>query len=342
MKCALVLLFVLACSAPALAQGTNVLEGKVVTPSGTQPTSPVRVKLTFNGRPIHETFTDLSGRFVFPGIKPGTYQLIAEGDGINFETTSVSAEVSAFGPGSQSFSQDVQLRPIAHKPPTQPGVVNAFTQKVPDAARAALDSGLKLAAEGKTEAAVEDMRKAIKIFPNYFDAHLQLGNIFLKTEQLNEAIAELDLARQVNPNDERTYQSFGLLLMKQRNFGMAVAIFAEAARLNPENPMNAVMRATALIHHAANADESAPTTESRSYLLSRAEVALSQAASLSENKLKPDTMTMALFYDLKGEPERAAAELESYLKKNPQLKNSAAVQNEIKRLRDKARTTKTP
>ena len=70
MKCALVLLFVFACSAPAFAQGTNVLEGKVVTPSGTQPTSPVRVKLTFNGRPIHETFTDLSGRFVFPGIKP--------------------------------------------------------------------------------------------------------------------------------------------------------------------------------------------------------------------------------------------------------------------------------
>ena len=94
------------------------------------------------------------------------------------------------------------------------------------------------------------MRKAIKIFPEYFDAHLQLGNMFLKTEQLNEAIAELDLARQINPNDERAYQSFGLLLMKQRNYAVAVAVFAEAARLNPANPMNAVMRATALIHQA--------------------------------------------------------------------------------------------
>jgi len=46
-------------------------------------------------------------------------------------------------------------------------------------------------------------------------------------------------------------------------------------------------------------------------------------------------MTMALFYELKGDPERAAAELESYIKKNPQLKNSPALQNEIKRLRDK-------
>jgi tetratricopeptide (TPR) repeat protein len=71
------------------------------------------------------------------------------------------------------------------------------------------------------------MRRAIELFPEYFDAHLQLGNIFLKQDKLNEAIAELDLARQVNPNDERAYQSFGLLLMKQNNFPMAVAIFSE-------------------------------------------------------------------------------------------------------------------
>ena len=336
MKCALFLFLLLACFSSASAQ--SVLSGKVITPSGLQPTNPVRVKLTFNGRAINETFTDLSGRFSFPGVSRGTYQLTAEGDGINFETTTVYAEIAAFGSAPQSFTQDIQLRPIHHKPAAQPGVVNAFNQNVPEAAKQAFTLGMKLAEEGKTQPAIENIRNAIKIFPEYFDAHLQLGNIFLKAEQFNEAIAELDLARQVNPNDERCYQSFGLLLMKQRNFGMAVAIFAEAARLNPANPMNAVMKATALIHQAAVAPESAPATENRGYLLSRAEVALAQAADLSENKLKPDTMTMALFYDLKGQPEKAATELESFLKKSPQMKNSAAIQDEIKRLREKAKT----
>lgn len=336
MKCALFLFLFLACFSLASAQ--SVLSGKVITPSGTQPTTPVRVKLTFNGRPINETFTDLSGRFSFPGVGHGTYQLTADGDGINFDTTTVYAEIPAFGSAPQSFTQDIQLRPISHKPAAQPGVVNAFTQNVPEAAKQAFTLGVKLAEEGKTEAAVENIRQAIKIFPDYFDAHLQLGNMFLKAEQFNEAIAELDLARQVNPNDERCYQSFGLLLMKQRNFGMAVVIFAEATRLNPSNPMNAVMKATALIHQAAVTSESAPATENRTYLLGRAEAALAQSANLSDNKLKPDTMTMALFYELKGEPEKAASELESYLKKTPQMKNSAAIQNEIKRLREKAKT----
>jgi cytochrome c-type biogenesis protein CcmH/NrfG len=336
MKCAPLLVLLLSCSSLGLAQGGNVLEGKVITPSGMQPTAPVRVKLTLNGRAIHETFTDLSGRFSFPGIGRGVYQITAEGDGQTFETTSVTAEVSAFGAAPQSFTQDIQMRPIALKPTTQLGVVNAFKQDVPAAAKAALDAGLKLAAEGQTEAAIENMRKAVQIFPKYFDGHLQLGNTFLKIDQFNDAIAELDLAREINPNDERAYQSFGLLLMKQRNYPVAVAVFAEAGRLNPGNPMNAVMRATALIHQAAATDESAPSTEDRSHLLSRAEVAMSQAANLSDNKLKPDTMTMALFYELKGQPERAAGELESYLKKNPQIKNTAAIQNEIKRLRTEA------
>lgn len=343
-RCAITLLrlafslsLILACSTVAFPQSAHVLEGKVISPSGTQPNNPVRVKLTFNGRAIHEAFTDLSGRFSFPGLSRGTYQLTAEGDGVTFETTVVSAQVAAFGPAPQMFTQDIQLRPISHKPVGQPGVVNAFTQDIPPAAKRALDAGIKLAAEGKPEAAVENMRNAIKIFPNYFDAHLELGNTFLKTDQLPEAIAELDLARVINPNDERAYQSFGLLLMKQKNYAVAVAIFAEAGRLNPQNPMNAMMRATALVHQAATTDESAPAPENRNYLLSRAAVAMSQAASLSSNKIKPDTMTLALYYELTGEPERAAAELEAHLKKTPQLKNSAAIQGEIKRLRDKAR-----
>lgn len=330
----LVTLFLAASS--ALAQSANVLEGKVVLPSGTQPTNPVRVKLTFNGRAIHETFSDLSGRFSFPGLQRGRYQLTAEGDGINFETTTVYADISAFGSAPQSFTQDIQLRPIAAKATLPPGVINAFTQNVPEAARQAYSLGVKNIEEGKIDAGIENMRNAIKIFPEYFDAHLQLGNTFLKTEQFNLAIAELDLARQINPNDERAYQSFGLLLMKQKNFAVAVAVFAEAARLNPSNPLNSVMRATALIHQAAT------SADDRVFLLGRAEVAMNQAAQLSENKLKPDSMTVALYHELRGDPAKAAIELESYVQKNPQLKNSEALQNEIKRLREKARTKPNP
>ena len=334
------LLFLSLTHSTSLAQGPNVLQGRVIAPNGSQPTTPVRVKLTLNGRPIFETFSDLSGRFTFPGLGRGTYQLTAMGDGRTFETTAVTVDVSAFGNAGQTFSQDIQLRPIATKATTQPGVINAFTQDVPVDAKNSLDEGLKLADVGKGDEAIEKMQHALRIFPKYFEAHLQLGNLFLKSGRSAEAITELDLAREINPNDERTYQSFGLLLMGQKNYGMAVAIFAEAGRLNPQNPMNALMRGIALIHHAASIDP-VHTTE-RSALLARADQALAQALSQSDNKMKPDISTLALFYEMKGEPERAATELEAYLRKTPQAKNAEALKTEIKRLREKGQVKPQP
>ncbi len=317
------------------AQGPHSLQGRVITPEGAQPTNPVRVTLTFSGRRIYETFTDLSGRYSFSGLARGTYQLVAEGDGTNFETTSVFADVSAFGASGQLFTQDIQLRAVRGKPAAaRAGVINAFSQEVPNAAREKFERAQKLAGEGKGDPAMIQLQEAVQIFPQYFEAHLMIGNQLIQTGRLDEAIAPLDRAREINPNDERVYQSFGLVLMRQRKYPIAAAIFDEAARLNPANPLNPLMRASALIYQASfvNPERVAEQAD----LLNQAELALSKASDLSEKKMKPDAPTLAMFYEMKGQPSRAADALEEYLKKNPTAKNLEAIKNEISRLRLKA------
>jgi tetratricopeptide (TPR) repeat protein len=330
----LALLLVLACFSAAAGQGAHTLQGRVIGPDGIPPTSPVKVTLTFNGRRIYETFTDLSGRYSFTSISKGTYQLTAEGDGQTFETTSVYAEVSAFGSAPQLFTQDIQLRPLAGKRTPRPGVVNAFTQDVPKAAREARERALKLAGEGKPEDAIEKLREAIEIFPEYFDAHLLLGNQFLKSGRLDEAIVQLDRAREINAKDERVYQSFGLVLMQQKKYAVAVAVFSEASRLNPLNPMNSMMRATALIHqaYAIYPPSSERVGEDIKYILSRCQLALEQTAELSERKLKPDHFTLAMFYEMKGDREGSAKELEEYLRINPNVPDADNLRKLIQRL----------
>jgi Tfp pilus assembly protein PilF len=316
---------------PAFAQGANTLQGKVITPGGIQPITPVRVTLTFSGRPIYETFTDLSGRFSFSGVAKGMYQLTAEGDNQTFETTTVYAEVSSFGSAPRIFTQDIQLRPMQGKPVQRAAVVSAFKQDVPKAARQALERAMKMTGEGKTQEALAEMQEAIKIFPEYFDAHLALGNHFLKASRFDEAISALDRARQINPKDERVYQSFGLVLMQQKNYAMAVSVFSEATRLNPVNPLNALMKATALIHQAYAIDPS--KVEDREYILKRAERALKQASELAEEKLKADHLSLAMYYEMKNDGERAADELESHLRENPNSKDAGSIREVIKRLR---------
>ena len=335
MVLALILLFGAALATSIRSQGTSSLQGRVITPNGTQPTAPVRVTLTSNGRPIYETFTDLSGRFVFSGVGKGTYQLTAEGDGQSFVTTSVSAQVSAFGSAPQLFTQDIQLRPVPGKPLQPSGVVSGFAQEVPKAARQFLDRAMKLSSEGNPDAAIEKMKEAIKEFPEYFEAHLQLGNQFMKSGRFDEALSELDRAREVNPKDERLYQSFGLLLMRLKNYAVAVAVFSEAARLNPENAVNVVMKATALIHqaYAMNPSASAEEARDRQHVLNRAEVAITEASNLSARKIKPDHLTLAMFYEMKGERSRSATELETYLQENPKDRNAENLRKLVDKLR---------
>jgi tetratricopeptide (TPR) repeat protein len=331
----LAFLLVLGFALAAHGQSANSLQGRVVAPDGNQPVNPVKVTLIYNGRRLYETFTDLSGRFSFTGLGRGTYQLVAEGDGQTFETTSVYAEVSAFGSAPQLFTQDIQLRPTRSRPGlARTGVVNAFSQDVPKSAREKFERAQKLAAEGKGELVMAQLEDAVRIFPQYFDAHLMIGNQLIQTGRLDEAIPPLDRAREINPKDERVYQSFGLLMMKQRKYPIAVAIFEEAARLNPTNPLNPLMRASALIYQASYVD--AERVGQRADLLNQADLSLSKASELSDKKMKPDPLTLAIFYDLKGQPSKAAEELEEYLKKNPASKNSEAIKSEIARLRSKS------
>ena len=322
----------------ALGQGSNSLQGRVIAPDGNQPLAPVRVTLTYNGRRIYETFTDLSGRFSFSGLSKGTYQVIAEGDGQSFVTTTVYAELSTFGNAPQLFTQDVQLRPLPGNQTQPKGVLNAFSQNVPKSAMENVRRAQKLAAEGKRDLAMAELQEAVRTFPQYFEAHLMIGNQLLETGRLDEAIAALDRAREINSNDERVYQSFGLLLMKQKKYQVAVAIFAEAARLNPKNPLNPLMKASALIYQASYVE----TSSRRKDLLAEAELALNRTSELSDKKVKADAMTLAMFYEMKDEPARAAVELENYLKKNPAAQNFEALKTEIARLRSKAGSKPTP
>jgi tetratricopeptide (TPR) repeat protein len=322
--------------APAVvAQGGHTLQGKVIAPNGGPPPQSVRVTLTYGGRPMYETFTDAGGHFSFSGLARGTYELTAEGDDLSFETTRVTAELTAFGAAPQLFTQDIQLRPLRGKSIGPAAVVNAFVQDVPKPAAQAFEQAQKLEHEGKRPEAIIKIREALRIFPAFFEAHLALGNYFVKDGLFKEAIDELDRAREINPNDDRLYQSFGLIMIAQQNYRMAFAVLNEAARLNPKNPANPYMNGVAHIEYAALIDpsQSESARKDRDKALDDAERFLLNAGDLSGHKLADVHLQLARIYEKRGDRARAANELEEYLKKSPDAKNAQAIREAIRKLR---------
>lgn len=323
----------LACAASiARAQG-HTIRGKVRNSSGVN-MSQITISLeSGNGGLINQTVTNNEGDFFFGGLGDTSYIITISAPDYNSiaERVEFVRHISPQDPGE---TRTVEIT-LVGKSFRSPRAGLTFAQNVPKAAQTSYESALKLSKQGKKEEAIAALQEAIRIFPDYFNAHFVLGSEFMKAGKHGEAIAQLDEARRINPRDDRIYELFGLVLMQQKKYAVAAAVFAEASRLNALEPQYPLMRGIALIEHASSISLSASKSSAteRSNALSDAEKNLARAYELSNRKLSITHLHLARVYEKQGDRSRAAGELEEYLRENPNAQNAAAIREGIKKLR---------
>jgi tetratricopeptide (TPR) repeat protein len=316
------------------AQQGNTIRGKVRDSSGKNVSSIIVDLQTGNGLPINQVVTSNEGDFFFTGLMDTSYSIVISN--ANYDTVNERIEFYV-RPGNNNPGEmrpvEITLVPKGGARTPTAGIV--FTQPVPPSARDALVRAMRLSKEVKREEAVAAMREAIKIYPDYFDAHYALGNEFVLMNRLGEAIAEFEEARRVNPKDHRVYQSFGIIMMTQKKYAVAAAAFAEAFRLSPNDPEILLRRATALIDLAStmNSSQAKEASSERDRTLDIAEKELTRAYELSGRKLASVYLQRARLYEKKGDKARAADELEKYLKMVPDEKNAESFREAIRKLR---------
>ncbi|HVG22033.1 MAG TPA: tetratricopeptide repeat protein [Blastocatellia bacterium] len=330
----IVVLLHLPLAVDARAQQGNNIRGKVRDSSGKNVSSIIVELQTGNGLTINQIVTGNEGDFYFAGLKDTSYFVVIS----NADYNPVNERIEFYvrpGENNPGETRSVEITLVLKGGVRGPMAGIIFTQPVPQAARDAFARAMKLSKEGKREEAAAAMREAIKIYPDYFDAHFALGNELMVLNRLDEAIAEFEEARRVNPKDHRVYQSFGLIMMTQKKYAVAAAAFAEAARLNPNDAAILLRRATALIDHAStmNPTKSKEASSERDRALDMAEKDLTRAYDLSGRKLASVHLQMARLYEKRGERSRAADELEEYLHMVPEDKNAIALREAIKKLR---------
>lgn len=290
--------------------------------------------LTGGGEHVTLTVTNNQGEFLFSDLKETNYTIVISAPGYQTLAEKINLNERAGSADRDGVRMiDLRLLPgagVAAQPPNPP-----FTQNVPKAARDIFDRALRLGKAGRKEVANTLINEALKIFPDYFDAHFALSNELLKAGRVPEAVAELEQASRINPKDDRVYQSFGVVMMKLGRFEIAAAVFAEAARLNPAEPLHPLMRANALIDYAFNLDASKSplVAVERNDALDEAERNLQLAASKTGKHLATVHLQMARLYQERGQRARAADELDQYLVAEPNVPNAQEIRAVIKKLR---------
>lgn len=204
------------------------------------PVASIRVSLEDeNSQPVRTVFTDASGRFKFPGLRAGNYHLRAETAGLPYEENSQRIELySIQRTGSTSTTEETNVFDITlrRKKSAGSGATPAvvFVQEVPALAREEFNRGASNIKKDP-ENGIIALKKAIEIFPAYYDALALIGTEYLEKGQFDLAIQMLLRATEVNNKAYQCMYGLGVAFLNLKQFEESIGWLQKAGEGNPTN-----------------------------------------------------------------------------------------------------------
>ena len=87
---------------------------------------------------------------------------------------------------------------------------------------------------GQTESALTHYLAALKVNPKHVEANNNLGNLFLRRNDLTNAAARFSEAIRLNPKHSSAHNNLGIVLARQNRVPEAIPEFEAAVRLKPD------------------------------------------------------------------------------------------------------------
>ena len=295
----------------------GIIRGRVVLPNGGFLNEEVRITLQTIRGVDSSVYTDNTGRFEFSRLPQGRYQVVAEADRERFEITTETVEIL----GARSLSGSVSLVTIVLKEKARPGQPKAASisateldSNVPSKARKEFERASALNKEGKSEEAIEHLRKAISLYPRYLMAHNDLGAQLLELGRLDDAENELRIAVSLDRAAFNPILNLGIALIKKQQFSDARDVLDKAISLQAQSPIARLYCGLALLG----------TSE-----FDRAEKEFLAAHNLGGAQYAMALFHLGQLYMDRGDRNRAREFFQHYLREAPNASNSGQVRKLI-------------
>lgn len=309
--------------------GKHTIQGRIYFPSGRTSDLRAKVKLENTSSGGLSVLADMEGGFRFTNLSSGSYTIIIEA-GEEYETTRESVYIegnSSLGRGMRMPSAPrtvmvpiyLQLKRGTNSG-ARPGVLNAALAGVPKSAADLYLSAVNLAQAGDSKKAIDQLRGAISLYPEFALALNELGVQYLKIGQADKAVEVLQRAVRIAPDALAPRLNYGVALLETKDFAGAEAELRQVLKRNDGAATAHLYLGITLINL-------------RNYV--EAEKELQRAVSFASNELRMAHYYLGGIYWRNKEYKRAADELEKYLQQSPNAPEAARIRETIKELRSK-------
>lgn len=301
--------------------GRNVIEGRLYYPSGRNVDKRFKVHMESIRGGDFFTMADDTGAFAFRRLGAGSYVVTVE-VGKEYEpvvervdvTDGVSARGTEIG---RTYNLQIQLRE-KQSVTTRPGTINAALANVPKSAVELYDKAIESERKGDDKKAVEQLRQAVEMYPDFALAFNEMAAIYERTQQLDKAADALAAAVRVAP------EVFELRL----NYGAVLAKLGKYAEAEPELRKATQLKATSAAAHLFHSKVLIQLSR-----FAEAETELQAIIKLGGNEVPIAYRYLGAVYQEQGKKPEAIAALEKYLELNPKVKDAEKIRKIIDDLR---------
>jgi len=210
-----------------LGSGAGNLKVRVLYSDGRPCDVQVHVQLMdgASSSPVTETYTSNSCTAEFYGVKVGDYHVVVSGQDIE-QTASPEFEVD---PRRLTQSVDVMVRRPGGSGTEHSGsIVSAVTLKVPPEARKEFDKASELIARENWKKAIEQLNRAVAIYPDYAEAYNNLGVAYARLGDRTSERSALEKAIRLDDHFAEAYTNLAKMSIVERNFPDAEKLLNKA------------------------------------------------------------------------------------------------------------------
>ena len=212
-------------SSLAFAQQAGRIIGQIRVQKGDFPPHPILVELQLHNATINSTYADGEGHFGFYELESNPYHIV-----VNDEDFYPVDEIANLNLEESQFAMvQIQLRPREKKTtdplPKQPAGSNPFIvdpgdyeKRFPKKAVKEYEKGLESEKKGEKGKAIEYYQAALKIAPDYYPAHNNLGVLYLGKPDFKSAEEQFREAVRLDQNEAQAYFNLGNVLSGGRDY----------------------------------------------------------------------------------------------------------------------------
>lgn len=217
------------------------IEGQIRIGRGDLPTRQFMVELRMRGAPVGSTYSDSQGQFSFSSLLPNLYHVT-----INDDAYYPVEESAIINTESPTVVLQINLRPREEvKKDSLPArasggnlfLINPadYNKHFPKKAIKEYQKGLETEKKGKPDEAIAHYLDALKIAPDYYPAHNNLGSIYLSRHDFKSAEEQFRDAVRLDQNDSQAYFNLGNLYLLTGRYPESESALASGLQRSPDS-----------------------------------------------------------------------------------------------------------